>query len=1322
MAATPPDPGGQGGSGPPHDGNPWKVVVDKKLVGVNPLVATTYFPLPADSGKKKQPLLAFQSKNKFDLLEDNADYVRLVEKARALDDDDDDDDISRLPIDQEDSVVPIQDLPEKLKYTEPNADILYPEYLPCDERKNVPMSSVFEYRGVDRATFKSGKDRMGKSEHCFIQFLDKDAVQTHGGTPIYGWPQTAKTETEKRSKCVKNNWATDSQYPSISFSVNRDPTITDQALAQEPATMIVFGNSIRSKPSNLGLTFTAPGDPKLPEFAPKDHEVLQALIKSGCWKIKVRLNPRVGTKSGKDPVWTGIAHDEFVGINRQFDEDASQLSHSQKLIAGLSRTTEFIIWRQADPKDNETLKSFVAYMRACLFGSARYGNFWWYSLGSDVPIHSSSYVFADGYNYRQPPRWLTKTARVTTYSGDAKKMSYKPEEWDTFVPIESGLYPDADTVAFAHRLGMAREVQRQDDELDRLCAQSQGRITCTIRAFGDTGSYLADITVAKIYKIRPETIMPELKRRVTLHLTYKGFDVKLNGHVCEDAFLSKSHMSVICSTRDSNPPQFENDNEVHNVTLDFLRDVKSNHRAMNAVSSLQDGHERTVGVQFTNVCFGAPIPDDRREDADIKPVPDDDQAKFVRLLRRTGLNASQHKACTQAQSPSGSFFLIWGPPGTGKTHATQTLVQALAAVGRKVIVTATTISAVASAAQKFDDLNDSSTGIGHDEWCIFKGAFHNVDFKGEKAVAFTGYTSEMEIDSADGAEDKDVDTEMSDVPKKSWADQKEEEEAEEAAKRKKELEERLYTMVMSHTKALHGTDDGKSHLFPDKKVAWVQAIRDSPFDEDQTLSEDEQLMRQKALEYSEALWGMQSSAKPKPTAASRKAFLELDQWWTQRYLEQKVKVVFVSNNSSCHESLTEYFKPTFLLSDEAGQSTPADAMTPMAAFKESLEAVALCGDHKQLRPTVLSKGRNETYSWVEMSLYEAAKKNKVNPVPCEMFKQQYRMAPEISDFPNRYIYEGEIEDAASVKVDTDNRKRFRTMMSKTGDRWNGSLRIAFNVQGPSGKFVGTDSACNLREAHFVVRLALQSIAHGIPPDEIAIITPYSGQQRLINQILLGSTAYPTIEVKSTNESQGREKSCVILSFVRNDPEDPSVLGFIYHKWLLCVGITRSKDSLCLVGNFGGWISEILAETKQSFFSQSDVKTFAAFCKDVWDKKGVISEDDFVDSLNGKTLPKEIAFYHNMRPRAPRPRVRSAKAGGGKFDQAPGGMAPGAGSRRPGIASSNQGGQELGLFVKYDNSSRGGGRGAPRGNRGGGRGGRGGRGDRGGGRVGRGRGS
>jgi ATP-dependent RNA/DNA helicase IGHMBP2 len=105
-----------------------------------------------------------------------------------------------------------------------------------------------------------------------------------------------------------------------------------------------------------------------------------------------------------------------------------------------------------------------------------------------------------------------------------------------------------------------------------------------------------------------------------------------------------------------------------------------------------------------------------------------------------------------------------------------------------------------------------------------------------------------------------------------------------------------------------------------------------------------------------------------------------------------------------------------------------------------------------------------------------------------------------------------------------------------------------------------DSRFNRMEAELVLKKARALLAAGLAPAEMAIISPYSAQVRLLRERL----SQPEIEIDSVDGFQGREKEAIILSLVRSNPDGE--IGFLEDIRRTNVALTRARRKLIVIGD------------------------------------------------------------------------------------------------------------------------------------------------------------
>jgi hypothetical protein len=231
----------------------------------------------------------------------------------------------------------------------------------------------------------------------------------------------------------------------------------------------------------------------------------------------------------------------------------------------------------------------------------------------------------------------------------------------------------------------------------------------------------------------------------------------------------------------------------------------------------------------------------------------------------------------------------------------------------------------------------------------------------------------------------------------------------------------------------------------------------------------------------------------------------------------------------------------FVIVDEAAQTTEPQTLLPIA---NGCQRCVLVGDPRQLQATVLSKTADDAgYGCSLMQRLLLAGHAST------LLDTQYRMHPAISSFPNRYFYDGRLNDAPNT--------------FHRGGASNLAPLVFFDVKGEeSGD--GT-SKCNPIEAAIVaqVRRALTYL-----PDResrsVGVITFYDAQKRCILREL-GRGPWRD-DVANVDGFQGKERDVVIISSVRAAKPFAGTIGFIHNRNRLNVALTRAKHAVYVVGD------------------------------------------------------------------------------------------------------------------------------------------------------------
>ncbi len=241
--------------------------------------------------------------------------------------------------------------------------------------------------------------------------------------------------------------------------------------------------------------------------------------------------------------------------------------------------------------------------------------------------------------------------------------------------------------------------------------------------------------------------------------------------------------------------------------------------------------------------------------------------------------------------------------------------------------------------------------------------------------------------------------------------------------------------------------------------------------------------------------------------------------------------------------------------DEATQATEPSCLIPIIKTRK----IILAGDDKQLPPTVISY---EVQKELSVSLFE--RWHKLFPELAKMLRIQYRMHPDIMEFPNKKFYDGKLLAADSIR-----NRLFPYLFLYSEKAYDYSVfaqdvhLVFLNVPAKYSEQKGeySFSYYNPYEVRIIKHLVGVCKENDIPLQEVGIISPYDAQVSLLRGELAKED---DLEIKTIDGFQGREKELIIISLVRNNPEGN--IGFLKDYRRLNVAITRAKTKLILLGN------------------------------------------------------------------------------------------------------------------------------------------------------------
>lgn len=320
--------------------------------------------------------------------------------------------------------------------------------------------------------------------------------------------------------------------------------------------------------------------------------------------------------------------------------------------------------------------------------------------------------------------------------------------------------------------------------------------------------------------------------------------------------------------------------------------------------------------------------------------------------------------------------------------------------------------------------------------------------------------------------------------------------------------------------------------------------------------------------------------------------------------------IIFSTLSNCADNVLEKLivMPSKLIVDEASQALTPDLflLLNLHASKSLLEAnLMLIGDHRQLPPTVLSQRAKDSLG---KSIFEQFIKNKSVYVT---LTQQYRMHPEISRFPNKVFYNGELKDPVAPTAIKNTENNFLTNPFCMIDIHDGKEEF--------DKI--SKSYYNMTEVWAILDI-IRYLKKSHPTLDLGIITPYTEQVKRIMMNLEKFNLKAGVSVSTIDGFQGAEKRMIILSTVRaNGLKD---LGFFDDANRINVALTRAIDQLIIVSRFATLqcsqiFNELIEDTKARnlIFTKSDLEKLIPY-----EPKAASAKNNAPFFKPAKTHPKD----------------------------------------------------------------------------------------------------
>ncbi|XP_019751423.1 DNA replication ATP-dependent helicase/nuclease DNA2 [Hippocampus comes] len=264
----------------------------------------------------------------------------------------------------------------------------------------------------------------------------------------------------------------------------------------------------------------------------------------------------------------------------------------------------------------------------------------------------------------------------------------------------------------------------------------------------------------------------------------------------------------------------------------------------------------------------------------------------------------------------------------------------------------------------------------------------------------------------------------------------------------------------------------------------------------------------------------------------------------------------------------------FCIVDEASQISQPICLGPLFYANRFV----LVGDHQQLPPIVHHQEARSL--GMDESLF---KRLECHGEAVVHLNVQYRMNRQIMSLSNCLMYDGRLEcgseRTASALLSLPSLASVQSELIFLPDAhpqqdlaWIQAALLPSKPVCfldcsvvPALESMGQGGISNHTEAAIIHLLLSLLIKAGCKASDIGVIAPYRQQLKSVSA-LLHSSAFSGVEVNTVDKYQGRDKSVIVLSFVRSTTEEEN-LGELLKDWRrLNVAITRAKHKLLMVGS------------------------------------------------------------------------------------------------------------------------------------------------------------
>lgn len=301
--------------------------------------------------------------------------------------------------------------------------------------------------------------------------------------------------------------------------------------------------------------------------------------------------------------------------------------------------------------------------------------------------------------------------------------------------------------------------------------------------------------------------------------------------------------------------------------------------------------------------------------------------------------------------------------------------------------------------------------------------------------------------------------------------------------------------------------------------------------------------------------------------------------------------------------------------DEASMATEPVSLVPLM---KGCRHLSIIGDHKQLPPVVTSAEAKK--AGLSRSLFERLIQSG-SSIPSIMLNVQFRMHPTLAEFANQTFYDGALQNGTGTELIAPVASSY--WPSCAGVAKQDTQRLCFiDHKGRETKAENSSSLRNASEARIVLDVVTDLLRQNpdLTGDDIGVVTPYAGQQVLLEKMLhneaslsrqqaagiLGtrSSELGNIDVHTVDGFEGREKKVILFSTVRTNAQ--GYVGFLADGRRLNVALTRAQRALFLIGNIDTLKRAQLSEAAYSRVESPNLEALRSYAAYLEKRGAVVS--------------------------------------------------------------------------------------------------------------------